>query len=230
MRSGRMSAAKNGKGRLDEGGEYWYCTLIENQTRLRLGRGVGRTESDAAQRIWRYWRWTLAGADQPPPLVSDGWGGHKDALLEVFGKHTAHRRLAGKNWHYLQVVKIHNDYQRVIGLKPRLVWGKSLQANHPLAPNVAYVERTHLTSRLMSTRLQRKSLRFSKRLQPLISSAFWCDMVYNLVHSHKSLRQPSTTLGHRWTPRSPAMAAGLTDHLWSVYELLSLVPLFINSL
>ncbi len=228
MRYGPMCGAKNGKGWWDEGGEYWYCTLIENQTRLRLGRGVGRTESDAAQRIWRYWRWTL-DVNQPPPLVSDGWGGHQDALLEVFGKHTAHRRLAGQNWHYLQVVKIHNDYQRVIGLKPRLVWGKTLQAKQPLAPNVAYVERTHLTSRLMSARLQRKSLRFSKRLQPLISSAFWIDMVYNLVHPHKSLRQPTTTPGHHWTLRSPAMAAGLTDHLWSVYELLSLVPLFINS-
>lgn len=228
MRYGRMCDTKHGKGSLDEGGEYWYCTLIENQTRLRLGRGVGRTESDAAQRIWRYWRWTL-GVNQPPPLVSDGWGGHQDALLEVFGKHTPHRRLSGKNWHYLQVVKIHNDYQRVIGLKPRLVWGKTLQVSQPLASNVAYVERTHLTSRLMSARLQRKSLRVSKRLQPLISSAFWIDIIYNLVHPHKSLRQPSSLLGHRWTPRSPAMVAGLTDHLWSVYELLSCVPLFINS-
>lgn len=229
MGCGRMSEAKSGKGLLDEGGEYWYCTLIENHTRLRLGRGVGRTESDAAQRIWRYWRWTLAAADHPPPLVSDGWGGHKDALLEAFGKHTAHRRIAGKNWHYLQVVKIHNDYQRVIGLKPRLVWGKLLQVHHPLAPNVAYIERTHLTSRLMNARFNRKSLRFSKRLQPLVSSVFWCDLVYNLVHPHKSLRQPSTQPGRRWIPRSPAMVAGLTDHLWSVYDLLSCVPLSTNS-
>lgn len=229
MRCGRMCNAKSEKGVLDEGGEYWFCSLIENHTRLRLGRGVGRTESEAAQRIWRYWRWTLAAADHPPPLVSDGWGGHKDALLEVFGKHTAHRRLAGKTWHYLQVVKIHNDYQRVIGLKPSLVWGKDLQAAHPLAPNVAYVERTHLTSRLMNARFSRKSLRFSKRLQPLISSVFWIDLVYNLVHPHKSLRQSTSQSGRRWIRRSPAMAAGLTDHLWSFYELLSCVPLFTNS-
>ncbi len=228
MRCGRMSGTKSVKGLLDEGGEYWYCTLIENHTRLRLGRGVGGTESEAAQRIWRYWRWTL-GAKQPPPLVSDGWGGHQDALLEVFGKHHAHRRTAGKDWHYLQVIKVRDDYHRVTGLKPRLVWGKALQASQPLSPNVAYVERTHLTTRLMNARLNRKSLRFSKRLQPLVSSAFWCDMVYNLVHPHKSLRLPVTQPARHWLPRSPAMAAGLTDHLWSVFELLSLVPLFINS-
>jgi len=228
MRYGRMSGTKNVKGLLDEGGEYWYCSLIENHTRLRLGRGVGRTESEAAQRIWRYWRWTL-GVNHPPPLVSDGWGGHHDALLEVFGKHHTHRRTAGTDWHYLQVVKVRNDYHRVVGLKSRLVWGKALQANHPLSPNVAYIERTHLTTRLMNARLNRKSLRFSKRVGPLVASAFWCDMVYNLVHPHKSLRQPSTQPGHRWIPRSPAMAAALTDHLWSVFELLSLIPLFINS-
>lgn len=229
MPYGRMYGASRRKDLLDEGGEYWYCTLIENHSRLRIGRGVGRTESEAAQRIWRYWRWTL-GVNRPPPLVSDGWGGHHDALLEVFGKHHASRRTAGKDWHYLQVVKVHNDYQRVIGLKPRLVWGKALQAKQPLSPNLAYIERTHLTSRLMNARLARKSLRFSKRLQPLISSTFWCDMVYNLVHPHKSLRLPSPHPARRWLPRSPAMAAGLTDHLWSIAELLSLIPVFVNSL
>ena len=228
MPCGPMCVAKIGKGVLDEGGEYWYCTLIENRTRLRIGRGIGRTESEAAQRIWRYWRWTL-GVNRPPPLVSDGWGGHHDALLEVFGKHHAHRRTAGHDWHYLQVVKVRDDYHRVTALKSRLVWGKTLQAKQPLSPNVAYVERTHLTSRLMNARLARKSLRFSKRLQPLVSSAFWCDMVYNLVHPHKSLRQPYSSPPRRWLPRSPAMAAGLTDHLWSIRELLSLVPLFANS-
>src|SRR5690349_16851313 len=79
MRCGPMCAAKIGKGALDEGGEYWYCTLIENRSRFRIGRGIGRTEGEAAQRIWRYWRWTL-GVHRPPPLVSDGWGGHHDAL------------------------------------------------------------------------------------------------------------------------------------------------------
>jgi hypothetical protein len=223
-----MSNGRSVKGVLDEGGEYWYCTLIENHTRLRLGRGIGQTESEAAQRIWRYWRWTQ-GVTSPPPLVSDGWGGHHDALLEVFGQHSAKRRTPGKDWHYLQVVKVHNDYGRVVGLKSHLVWGKALQAQQPLPLNVAYVERAHLTTRLQNARLARKSLRFSKRLQPLVSSAFWCDLVYNLVHPHQSLRLPAAQPGRRWLPRSPAMAAGLTDHLWSIHELLSLVPLFTNS-
>lgn len=213
----------------DEGGEYWCCTLIENQTRLRAGRGVGSSEGEAAQHLWRYWRWTM-GRHYPPSLVSDGWGGHHDALLEVFGKRSGERRSPGKDWHYIQMVKIRDDYQHVIGLRLKVIWGKHLQEAHPLAPHVAYIERTHLTSRLMNARLVRKSLRFSKRVGPLIASWFWGDAIYNLVHPLRSLRQRTTQAGRRWLPRSPAVAAGLTDHLWTVHELLSTVPIFTNSL
>ena len=222
-----MYGARRSKG-WDENGEYWCCTLIENQTRLRAGRGVGATEGDAAQRLWGYWRWTL-GVHKPPPLVSDGWGGHHDALLEVFGKVGKTQRIPDKDWQYLQVVKVRDDYHRVVGLRPHWVWGKNRQAHSPLSLQMAYVERTHLTSRLMNARLNRRSLRFSKRLQPLISSVFWVDCVYNLVHPHLSLRQPSPTPERRWIPRSPAMAAGLTDHLWSIRDLCVCLPIFINS-
>lgn len=190
---------------------------------------MGHSEGEAAQRVWRYWRWTM-GRNHPPPLVSDGWGGHHDALLEVFGKRSGRRRSPGQGWHYMQVVKIHDDYQRVIGLRPRIIWGKQLQAQKPLSAQVAYVERTHLTSRLMNARLVRQTLRFSKRVGPLIASWFWGDAVYNLVHPLRSLRQRTTQGGRRWIARSPAMAAGLTDHLWTIQELLHVVPIFTNSL
>ena len=170
------------------------------------------------------------GQDHPPPLVSDGWGGHHDALLEVFGKRGGAHRYPGKGWHYVQMVKIRDDYRRVIGLRMKVVWGKALQSKQPLAAHVAYVERTHLTSRLMNARLARKSLRFSKRVGALIASCFWGDAVYNLVRPLKSLRQRTHQTGRRWKPRSPAMAAGLTDHLWSVSELLHILPIFTNSL
>jgi hypothetical protein len=189
---------------------------------------VGQTEGDAAQRVWRYWRWTM-GHDHPPPLVSDGWGGHHDALLEVFGKRLGSQRRPGTGWHYIQMVKIRDDYKRVIGLRTKVVWGKALQAQQPLALHMAYVERTHLTSRLMNARLVRRTLRFSKRLTPLISSCWWTDTVYNLVRPLRSLRLPTAQPGRRWIPRSPPMAAGLTDHLWSISELLHLIPIFTNS-
>lgn len=191
---------------------------------------MDESEGQAAQRIWRRWRFTLHHAS-PPPLVSDGWGGHRDALLQVFGhsKHSGQRRTAGQGWHYLQVVKVRGDFFRVKALRPKLVWGQRLQQALPLPLQTAYVERTHLTSRHMNARLARRGLCVSKSLTCLWASLYWCDAIYNLAHPLSTLRLPTTQPPRRWIPRSPAMAAGLTDHLWSVHELLHTIALFTHS-
>jgi IS1 family transposase len=195
-----------------------------------VGRAVDHSEGEAAQRVWRRWRWSLRHT-APPPLVSDGWGGHQDALLQVFGVSQPGRRqrAAGPGWHYLQVIKVRDAYRRVVALRPRLIWGKAKQAQHPLSPQTAYVERTHLTTRRMNARLARRSLCVSKSLSMLWASLYWCDALYNLVRPLKSLRLVSSQPGRCWTPRSPAMAAQLTDHLWSVDELLHTLPILTNT-
>ncbi|MDQ7029178.1 MAG: hypothetical protein Q9O62_05055 [Ardenticatenia bacterium] len=56
--------------------------------------------------------------------------------------------------------------------------------------------------------------------------AVWEDICYNLVRPLKTLRQAvSDDPRRRWLPRTPAMAAGLTDHIWTVKELLTAVPI-----
>ena len=57
---------------------------------------------------------------------------------------------------------------------------------------------------------------------------FLVGCVYNFCNAHRSLRRVLYLPNHtkRWVPMSPAMEAGITDHLWSVKELLSYrVPL-----
>lgn len=194
---------------------------------MRVGRGVDGDEGAAAQRIWRRWQLTLHH-DNPPPLVSDGFGGHREALLQVFGyaKRGGARRSPKPGWQYLQVIRLRDARKRVLGVRLKWVWG---QPTPQLPPQTAYVERTHLTSRRMNARLARRGLAVSKSLNLLWASLYWCDALYNLVSPVKTLRQPSDQSGRRWTPRSPAMAAGLTDHLWSVRELLFTIPLITNS-
>jgi len=54
------------------------------------------------------------------------------------------------------------------------------------------------------------------------AAAIWEDSYYNLVRPHKSLRMPDQDGSlRRWQPRTPAMAAGLTDHIWTVKDLLT---------
>jgi len=75
----------------------------------------------------------------------------------------------------------------------------------------------------MNGRQVRKSLSFSKEREMLEVSCAWEDWVYNLTRPLKTLRVEVNDGRRRWQPRSPAMAAGLTDHIWTVKELLMTV-------
>ena len=80
----------------------------------------------------------------------------------------------------------------------------------------------------MNGRLVRKTLSFSKELRLLEASSILEDAIYNFTRSVKTLRVelPNPSKQARWQQRSPAMAASLTDHIWTVRELLTvmLVP------
>jgi hypothetical protein len=57
-----------------------------------------------------------------------------------------------------------------------------------------------------------------------LQAAFaWEDWIYNLTRPFKTLRVAVNDGRRRWQPRSPAMAAGLTDYIWTVRELLMMV-------
>jgi hypothetical protein len=55
----------------------------------------------------------------------------------------------------------------------------------------------------------------------LQSGMYLVGCVYNFCTEHKSLRLPGLAGGHKWLERTPAMASGITDHCWTVDELLS---------
>jgi len=81
-------------------------------------------------------------------------------------------------------------------------------------PPTAYVERMHLTMRLFSGRLARRTLGFSKELQMYRASAAWEDLVYNFARPLETLCvEVLDGPRRRWRSRTPAMAAGLTDHV-----------------
>lgn len=199
------------------------------ETRLRVGRGIGKTETQASIELLQQLK-RRGHPDMPPPLVSDGWGGHREALIEVYGHvpdNSGHGRppslkQPGKGWQYLQMVK-QRENGRVIGVEPRVIFGDPQQIYAELETHTAYVERTNLTSRHMNGRLVRKTLGFSKRVEMLRAASVWEDMVYNLARHVKTLRLEVNDGTRRWLQRSPALVAGLADHIWSIEELLSYV-------
>ncbi len=129
-------------------------------------------------------------------------------------------------WQYLRVVK-RREKGRVSGAKAKVVYGDEQEVLGLLGRSTSYVERTNLTSRHMNGRLVRKTLGYSKEPEMLRASSIWEDMIYNLGRALKTLRveSPEEVGNRRWIGRSPAMAAGLTDHIWAIEELLSTLPL-----
>ncbi|NNJ45999.1 MAG: IS1 family transposase, partial [Sulfurovum sp.] len=164
--------------------------------------------------------------DSPPPTVSDGWGGIDDAMVEVYGVVPDYKgrgrpptqKKPQPGWQYLQVVK-KRENGRVVSTTLRVIYGDKDEVVELMGKSTAYVERTHLTMRTFNSRLIRKTLAFSKQLEMYRASAALDDITYNLVRPLKSLRvEIFNDPIRRWIPRTPAMAAGLTDHIWTVEE------------
>lgn len=91
--------------------------------------------------------------------------------------------------------------------------------------NTAYIERLNATFRQRLTWMTRRSRILAHQATTLTSGMYVVGCFYNFCDSHKSLRIPLAVgrFGQRrWVQRTPALAAGLTDHIWSHQELLSL--------
>jgi hypothetical protein len=166
----------------------------------------------------------------PPPMATDGKGGYREALVATWGQVPDYcgqgrpptRKQPQPDWHYLQVIKHRSGY-RLIGMTIKVVYGTPDEVLALVGAHTAYVERTNLTSRQMNGRLVRKTLSYSKQLELLEAACAWEDWVYNLTRSVKTLQVEVNAAQRRWQPRTPAMAAGLTDHIWTVKELLMTV-------
>jgi hypothetical protein len=117
------------------------------------------------------------------------------------------------------------EIRRQILLGSRETIAKILQADGCGSKiNTSYVERDNLTSRQTNGRLVRKTLPHSKKKTYLHRQLDLEVAVFNFVRPHTALRlkraEPGS-YGRQWEQRTPAMAAGLTDHIWSLEELFS---------
>lgn len=143
------------------------------------------------------------------------------------------RRQVDPNLRYAQVHK-RREGGRVVEVKRQILFGSEDDLIRILEMdgcgsqiNTAYVERDNLTSRQSNGRLVRKTLSHSRRKDYLQHHIDFEDAIYNFVRPQSALRlrlRRPAAHGRRWTHRTPAMAAGLTDHIWSLEELLDYCP------
>lgn len=123
-------------------------------------------------------------------------------------KHRQGRKLTA-----VVVSKAHGSWRRI---------NQSLAALGYNLPNTSAIERFNGTARRMNAHQVRRSLAFAHRPQTRKALAWWSLAVYNWVRPHRSLRQKlAVPQGKRcYQPRTPAIAMGLTQGIWSEADLL----------
>jgi hypothetical protein len=114
--------------------------------------------------------------------------------------------------------------KRVVEITRQMAYGVRAQAEQLLALsqggsvlNTAFIERLNGTFRERLASLTRKSRHAARRLFALESGMYLIGCSYNFCFPHHELSKTK----HCGSPCTPAMAAGLTDHVWSICELLS---------
>ena len=224
--------AKKSYPETDETGTFWISTILDMDSRLRVARGIDKDETKSTENAFRMLQ-QRGHPEEPPPLISDGWGGIDDALIQVYGRVPEYsgqgrpptRPKPAQDWLYLQMIKHRDEQGHLIDIELKAVWGKLGELIALLGKSTAYIERSNLTTRIFNARLTRKTLAFSKHVDFHEAAVIWEDAYYNWIHPHKSLRlEVKDDPDRKWSLRTPGMAAGLTDHIWTVKELLLTLP------
>ena len=221
-------------------GDYWVWTAISLSSRLRISSYLSQERSEEA--ATNFIQKIRARSDgQAPFFTSDKLPAYVTALVANYsevepppvkrrrGRPRLPKRLVDEQLRYAQVDKRRRG-GRVVEVRRRIMFGKEGDIEVILKAsgcgsqiNTAYVERNHLTMRQNVGRLVRKAPSFSKSAHYLQRHIDLEDAVYNFVKPHRSLRQASRDgqdKRRKWEQQTPAMAAGLTDHIWTIEELL----------
>ncbi len=206
------------------GGIYWLASALEVRSRLWLG-GVVRRHRDRRLIRQLLIRVRACGPIERILLVTDGLASYASQALQVFreplhtGRRGRPRLVLAEGVMIAQVIKRH-ERRRVVEVLRRIVVGteaevisrvigtqRSIQA----LINTSYIERLNATFRARLASLVRRT-RSGAHKQCTLEAGMWLvGSCYNLLWTHYSLAEK----------RTPAMAAGLTDHRWSMKELLT---------
>ena len=208
----------------------WMGLAMMVSTRLWLG-GVVQLSRDhsLADRMFQQVR-RCAQALRPLLVLTDGWSAYPNSIRRAFREKVKTSQGPGRArlqiWPELQIGTIikRTEKKRVVEITRRMAHGLIEQAEHLLllsrggaVLNTAFIERLNGTFRERLASLTRKSRHAAHRLRALETGMYLIGCSYNCCFVHHELSQASQV----GSPCTPAMAAGLTDHVWSIFELLS---------
>jgi IS1 family transposase len=244
-----LSAVKNGEvseadaiERLERSPQ-WVWAALDPESKLLLAIDVGNRTLAMAQRVVHHVAQVLA-PDCAPLFLTDGFREYITALLTHYGhwvqceRRQAHGPAPKPRWMplpqllYAQVVKTVRR-RRLVRVRHRVVFGTLETVNAVLAPlgwqiNTAFIERVNLSVRQHVAAVGRRVTTLCKGEDGLRQQLALYHVYHNFCLPHAGIRQalplPEPTNGtgsaKQWRPRTPAMVAGLTNHVWTLREVL----------
>lgn len=230
-----------------EQGSYWDHVLIDAESRLIVTLVIGRRETETARQAFAdFYRRT--DGDLTPLLTSDEYAPYLTVIVETYGVRKEELELTeeqkveydyeGMPEVYFPVemayATVHKEREKghVVRVEQRVVLGTSKQVAEVLSQgstsatvNTSYVERYHGTQRHFNARKGRKVYTFSKELVFHVAVTWLCVTFYNFGWMPRTLRERVQAEPPRYHYRTPAMVAGLTNHTWSMADILT-YPVF----
>lgn len=206
----------------------WMGLAIMVSTRLWLGGVVSwKRDTHLADDLMRQVR-ACAQAICALLVATDGWNAYprsiQRAICEKVKQTLGRGRARLQVWPQLCIATVikRTQKKRVVESTRKMTRGALAQASYLLQAsrggtllNTAFIERFNGTMRERLATLTRKCRHAAQRLEALEAGMYLVGCTYNFCWPHQQLS--SRQMGH---PCTPAMASGLTDHIWSVAELL----------
>jgi IS1 family transposase len=183
-----------------DAGDVWTWTAIDADTKLILSYFVGDRGTQSSRRFLMDLRDRVTGR---PQITTDQWHRYLQGVKFAFGPYVD----------FAQLIKIfcttrgEGRYSpgECCGTKIEIVQGNP----DPAHISTSYVERQNLTMRMSMRRFTRLTNAFSKKLDNHLHALALYFVFYNFCRQHKTLRV------------SPAMAAGVSDRLWSLEDVVA---------
>jgi IS1 family transposase len=191
--------------RADGWGDAWTWTALDADTKLMVSYLVGQRGAWWAKKFMEDVALRINSRVQ---ITTDGYRAYVEAIEGVFGMDVDYAMLIKQ---YGNPVSPDTRYSpgEVIGTDTVMVTGSP----DPKHISTSYVERQNLTMRMSMWRFTRLTNAFSKKLENHAAAIALHYMHYNFCRIHQTLRI------------TPAMQAGISDHAWSIEEIVNLLPI-----
>jgi IS1 family transposase len=190
---------------VDGAGDTWTWTALEADTKLLIAWLVGGRDSDCAIAFMEDLRDRLANRVQ---LTSDGHKAYLETVEGAFGAGVDYAMLVKLYGQAAESMKGRYSPAKCVGARKTAIEGNP----DPAHVSTSYAERQNLTMGMQMRRFTRLTNAFSKKFENHMHMVALYTVWYNYVKQHKSLKG-----------LSPAMAAGVSDTLWSMTELAEVI-------